>query len=78
MKHDSCLALLVCDHVGILENMTFKISFACDQFFLDTIINCFEQKLIRGSNLTSGLTLRAPLAIISMTLSTFKGDKRKV
>ena len=52
------LALLVCDHVGILENMTFKISLACDQFLLDTIINCFEQKLIRGSNLTSGLTLK--------------------
>lgn len=39
--------------------------------------NCFEHKLIRGSNLTSGLTLRAPLAIISMTLFTFKGDIKK-
>ena len=38
MKHDSCLALLVCDHLGILENMTFKISLSCDQFLLDTII----------------------------------------
>ena len=32
--------------------MTFKILLACDQFLLDTIVNCFEQKLIRGSNLT--------------------------
>ena len=33
--------------------MTFKILLACDQFLLDTIVNCFEQKLIRGSNLTA-------------------------
>ena len=42
--------------MGILENMTFKISLACDQFLLDTIINCFVEQLIRGGADPKGST----------------------